>query len=323
MHDVIINQTKLGISVQTYFLLTRLFLLSVNFLFSQPLAAQSEEKNSSAQAEKQAKQSKNKSSPTKASIAMPIALIKQQKKDLQHYIGQEKVTPVLAGATDYLTIVNKYTSANSKGVAILLPDWHQGATNPKAINFLRKSLPDEGWTTIAIQPDNKPYNYPSMATTLTEQQKENKSLIDAYQTKLSALMTSVMKTTRKYPGIVIVIAQGNNAALLVDLYHQGHNKPANALLMLSSFRQSNIAFNASVNVSFAQQVAVSEYPVLDLYLKNDHPLTRNYAKKRRSLAKQEMKVYFRQRQLNNTASGYYPERELLTQINAWLRAIGW
>ncbi len=204
-----------------------------------------------------------------------------------------------------------------------MPDWQQGATNPKAINFLSKSLPEHGWTTIAIQPDNKPDNYPSQAIVLSEQEEENKKTIEEYQSKLSIMMSAMMKKAQEYPGIVIVIAQGNNAALLVDLYDKEKNKPANALLMLSSFLQSNISFNNSINEEFALKLALSEYPVLDLYLKNDHPLTINYAKLKHSLAQQEMKVYYRQRQLNNTISGYYPEQELLTQINSWLKAIGW
>ena len=79
----------------------------------------------------------------------------------------------MAGPDDYLTLVKRYTSANSKGVAILLPEWQQGATNPKAINFLRNALPAQGWSTIAIQPSNKPNNYPSTAITVAEQKKEN------------------------------------------------------------------------------------------------------------------------------------------------------
>jgi hypothetical protein len=47
------------------------------------------------------------------------------------------------------------------------------------------------------------------------------------------------------------------------------------------------------------------------------------AAQRKSLAKQEMKVYYRQRQLNNTITGYYPEKELLSQVKSWLKAIGW
>ena len=256
-------------------------------------------------------------------IKKPIALTKQYKEDLEHYLTGEQIKPLLAGPDDYLTLVKKYTSANSKGVAILLPDWQQGATNPKAINFLRNALPAEGWNTITIQPNNKPENYPSTAITVTEQKKENKITLADYKIKLKTMLNAVMNTAKEYPGIVLVIAQGNNAAFLVDLYSQDGSQLPNALIMLSSYRLSNYALINNVNENFARQLAATELPVFDLYLKHDNPLVLAKAAQRKSFAKQEMKVYYRQRQLNNTLTGYYPKEELLIQINSWLKAIGW
>jgi len=282
-----------------------------------------EEKNTDAAKEA----AKNKAVETKAAnsveIKEPIALTKQHKEDLKHYLASEQVKPLLAGPDDYLTLVKKYTSANSKGVVILLPEWQQGATNPKAINFLRNTLPAEGWSTIAIQPSSKPENYPSAAITLAEQIKENELIIEAYKNKLSTMLNAVMNTAKEYPGIVIVIAQGNNAALLVDIYSQEGSQLPNALILLSSYRQSTHVLTNSVNEDFAKQLAFTELPVLDLYLKYDNPIVLAKAAQRNSIAKQEMKVYYRQRQLNNTVTGYYPEKELLSQINGWLKAIGW
>jgi len=287
------------------------------------VSAFAEEKNTDALKEA----AKNKAAETKAAnsveIEEPIALTRQHKEDLKHYLASEQVKPLLAGPDDYLTLVKKYTSANSKGVVILLPEWQQGATNPKAINFLRNTLPAEGWSTIAIQPSNKPENYPSAAITLAEQIKENELVIEAYKNKLSTMLNAVMNTAKEYPGIVIVIAQGNNAALLVDIYSQEGSQLPNALILLSSYRQSTHVLTDSVNEDFAKQLAFTEIPVLDLYLKYDNPIVLAKAAQRNSIAKQEMKVYYRQRQLNNTMTGYYPEKELLSQINGWLKAIGW
>ena len=256
-------------------------------------------------------------------IKEPIPLTKQYKAALKHCLTSEQVKPLLAGPDDYLTLVKRYTSANSKGVAILLPEWQQGATNPKAINFLRNALPAQGWSTIAIQPSNKPDNYPSTAITVAEQKKENELILKEYKNKLGAMLNAVMNTAKEYPGIVLVIAQGNNAALLVDLYSETGNQLPNALILLSSYRKSNQALTNSVNEEFARQLAFTELPVLDLYLKHDNPLVLAKAAQRKSFAQQEMKVYYRQRQLNNNVTGYYPEKELLNQINGWLKAIGW
>ena len=256
-------------------------------------------------------------------IPMPVSLELQQKNDLNHYLAKEEIKPILAGLDDYITLVTKHSSQNNKGVAILLPDWQQGATNPKAINFLRTALPKQGWTTITIQPASKPSNYPSLALKIEDQQKENDDIIKEYKEKMSVMINAIMKKAREYPGIVLMVAQGNNGAMLADLYHQGKNKPANALILLSSYLQTSHAFIDSANEGFAQSIASSDYPVLDLTLKHDHPLVISKTAQRAALAKQEMKIYYRHRQLNNSMTGYYPERELLGQINGWLKTIGW
>ena len=256
-------------------------------------------------------------------VVMPTPRIKQQKQDINHYLAKEKVSPILAGPDDYLTIVNRYTSPNSKGVAILLPDWQQGATNPKAIHFLQESLPSHGWTTITVQPDNKPTNFPSTATDSNEQVEADKATIQAYKTKLSTMFKALMNKAKEHPGVVLVIAQGNHAAMLVDLIENEQNEAANALIMLSGFLDANSNQQSAFNTAFAQQVAISEYPIFDVLLKYDHPLAIAGAKERQIYSKQEMKVYYRQRQLNNSSTGYYPEQELIRQINSWLRAIGW
>ncbi|WP_232769268.1 DUF3530 family protein [Colwellia sp. Bg11-28] len=293
-----------------------LFLCMLTFICS-PLTF-AEEQKTDASAENTQKTA-NKVTP----IKKPIELTQQYKEDLKHYLTDEQVKPLLAGPDDYLTLVKRYTSANSKGVVILLPEWQQGATNPKAINYLRNALPAKGWSTIAIQPSNKPENYPSTEITVAEQKKENQLVLKEYKSKLNSMLNAVMNTAREYPGIVLVIAQGNNAALLVDIYSQDDSQQPNALIMLSSYRQSNHALINGVNENFARQVASTELPILDLYLKHDNPLVLNKAAQRRVFSKQEMKVYYRQRQLNNTVTGYYPEEELLSQINSWLKAIGW
>lgn len=267
--------------------------------------------------------SNNKSKANNSPVKPPIDSTKQYKADIKHYMASEEVRPLLAGPDDYITLFKKSTSANSKGIAILIPEWQQGATNPKAINYLRNALPSQGWSTLAVQPENKPQGYPSSALTLAEQKKENKRIIEAYQRKLNTLFSALMNTAKDYPGIVLVIAQGNNGALLIDTIAEEDSQQPNALILLSSYRQTNLTLTDSVNEHFALQLAYTELPILDLYLKFDNTTVLATAPKRKLIAQQEMKTYYRQRQLNNTITGYYPEQELLSQINSWLKSIGW
>ena len=265
---------------------------------------------------------------TSHSIPMPTPRIEQHKKDIKHYLPTKNVKPLLVGSNDYLTLITEYKTINSKGVAILLPDWQQGATNPKAINFLRKELPQHGWTTVSIQPDSIPENYPSSALTKEEKLKENHSILKNYKEKFGTLINSLIDKANDYPGIVLIIAQGNHGAMVVDLLNKEKKEPVilqspNALVLLSSYVLTNNIFVDESNKAFAKTIANSDYPILDLYLRHDNPIVVNKAKQRLSMSKQAMKVYFRQRQLNNSAMGYYPETELISQINRWIKSIGW
>ncbi len=260
-------------------------------------------------------------------IPLPVSVEQQHKEDLTHYLPTNRITPILAGPDDYITLVDENTSVNNKGVAILLPDWQQGAVNPKAINFLRKVLPNQGWTTISIQPANKPKNYPSKALKISEQKQANKVIIDEYKAKLTALINAVLTKSKEYPGIVIIIAQGNHGGMLVDIFDQQNENQngtaPNALILLSSYLLNSSKLLDETNTAFAKKLAYSEYPVLDLYLKYDNLIVLDKAAQRLAIANQELKAYYRQRQINNNATGYYPEQELLTQINSWLKSIGW
>ena len=257
-----------------------------------------------------------------------VPLIQQYKNDLKHYLPAHNVKPLLAGPDDYITLIKENSSAHNKGVAILLPDWQQGATNPKAINFLRKNLPLYGWTTISIQPTSKPESYPSNAIKVDEQKKENKTVLDNYKTKFAAMVNAVLSEANEYPGIIMIIAQGNHGAMIVDLLNQEDAQPSitqapNALILLSSYLLTNEMLIDEANTNFAKKLAASEYPVLDLYLKKDNHIVLYKMGQRLALSTQEMKAYYRQSQLNNSDMGYYPEKELLTQVNGWLRSIGW
>lgn len=262
-----------------------------------------------------------------SSTSLPSPLTQQYQQDLTHYLPAEQVKPLRVGTNDYITLVTENTSINDKGVAILLPDWQQSATNPKAINFLRKALPSQGWTTIAIQPPSMPENYPSKAIEVSEQQQQNDQILADYKLIFTAMMNATLEQTNRYPGIKVVIAQGHHGALLVEFFEQQAAKAnpimPNGVILLSSYLTTNEALIDEAHTDLAKKIAASNYPLLDLYLTFDHPIVLAKVKQRRALAKKAMKVYFRQRRLNSLAAGYYPEQALLRIINSWLKSIGW
>jgi hypothetical protein len=249
-------------------------------------------------------------------IFAPVDALKQKDQDITHYLTAGKVTPMIAGAKDFITIINENTSSNQKGVMILLPDWGMSATSSNALNYLQKTLPRQGWTTIAIQPPSRPIGYPSNALMLSLQIEENDKLLAQCQENLTSILNEVMKKAKDYPGIFVVVSKGSHAVLLADLYSRGKLESPSALVMLSGYINTD-------SLSFAKTLATSDFPVLDLFLSREHQLANTNASIRKAQATKEMKAYYRQSRLHNNQIGYYPEKQLLRSINGWLKSIGW
>ena len=251
-------------------------------------------------------------------IQPPFDLIQQQQGDLNHYLNDGSVFPVLLNNEEHpLLVIENRTSVN-KGVMLFLPDWHQQAINPKAINFLRKELPDQGWTTISIQPLKKPNNFPSISISDSERVKQNQESIEKYQEALSQLMTAVIKKAASYSGIIVVVAQGQNATLLSNVFMQEGIKLPTAFVMLSAFSSTS---------QLAEKTAVAlakiNIPVLDLSLKTDSHLIKQQVAQRQTKVNQLFRSGYRQKELFNFDTGYYPKQPLSKEINGWLKANGW
>lgn len=264
------------------------------------------------------KNSINKVQRSNIKITKPISTFEQQKTDLMHYFSKEKTQKIKVDTNEYVMLEEDSATHNNKGVVILLPDWQRGLTHSKAINNLRESLPQNGWSTISIQSPNKPTNYPSSALENKDVIEQNSKALMLYQNELKSLMNAVIEKAKNYPGIFLVISEGSQAAMLVNLFKDNQSLLPAALITLSAGMYSQ-----PENELFAKNMAMSELPVLDLILTRDNKLVLENAILRKKYATKEMKVYYRQKKLSNITPGDYPEKKLITEINGWLKSIGW
>lgn len=311
----------------------RFSIIFLSLLLSLPLplvAAESSTNNSATEKSETANANKNqqqqngdkkqaqKKQTTTSEIAAPVDSFEQQKSDINHYLSKEKIKPVLVGIDDYTTLIETNNSANAKGVMILIPDWQQSAVTPKALNYLRSQLPEQGWTTIAVHPPKKPDNYPSKAINLTEREQENSKTLKSYQESFAKLITQISDKASEYPGIIVMVVEGHNAPLLVNIYQQSDIEKPAAVIMLSGHLSTE-----KDNIAAAKNLSQTDLAVLDLWLKRDHPLVASSAKLRKKWVNQMLKINYRQKQLNNFNSSYYPNKLLVREISGWLKSLGW
>lgn len=251
-------------------------------------------------------------------IAPPIDTLANKKEDLKHYLPSEIIQPLLVGPNDHTTLISTNNAVNNKGVMILLPDWQQTAASPKALNALRNHFPDQGWTTISVLPPNKPTNYPSLAIDITARTEENTKVLNDYQQELAKIIEAVTEKAKGYPGIIVVVAEGHNAALLFNIYKEELAEKPTALIIMGAHLNDDMA-----NLTSATNLSLLELPVLDLYLKADNRLISKSIKLRKKLVNQELKSNFRQKIIYNIQTSYYPPASLIKEINGWLKSIGW
>lgn len=255
---------------------------------------------------------------SKITIADPVDFSQQQNDDLTHYVPKQQIQKILVGPDEHLTLVETNAAPNSKGVFILLPDWQQSSTSPKAFNALRKHFPQHGWTTITIQPPNKPENYPSHATEHSQQETENKEIISNYQQQLAKILSAVNDKAKTYPGIIVLVSAGHHASLVSTIYQQELSEKPMAFISLSGYLEDDIGSEVA-----AKALAEIDLPTLDLYLKTDNRLVMKNIMLRKKAVNQELKSNFRQKQLFNIHTGFYPAPQLFKEINGWLKSIGW
>ncbi len=277
-----------------------------------PLTQQSEDKTT------EPTTTQDSSSANRPEIVAPVDELEQQKSDLSHYLTTEQLTDILVQTQSFKITTATHETPQNKGTMILLPDWQQALTNPHAINYLRKQLPAIGWTTIAVTPPNAPQNFPSVAIDAQQRTTDNTEVLTSYKTFLVALLEQLYEQAKRHPGVIVVLSQGNHALLLPELINDGSLEAPAAMIMLSAYGITDeIASNG------AQQISQSNVPILDLHLKRDNYLVANTAKLRRKLTTQELTPGYRQRELHNVTTGYYPNEIMIKEIKGWLRSIGW
>ena len=294
----------------------RLTLLLVLFLLTFTVNAQQQQENDQQQASKPsttepaseppADQKTTNKPPSNKKIAPPISVTSLHQNDANWQLPKQILSPILVGTEDVVTLTQPDTLALNKGVVVLLPDWHQSVASPKAINFLRNDLPLKGWTTITVQPPAKPDNYPSNSSKDSQRNTENEQTLTAYRESITPLLQAVFDNALTYPGVFIVISEGNNAAQLMEIIQQQKIPAPNGIVLLSAHMET-----AADNLKFAQIMSESDTPVLDLVLSNDNRWAEHYAPIRKQHAKKALKTFYRQRQLQNTVTGYYPEKHSL------------
>jgi hypothetical protein len=253
----------------------------------------------------------------KAKAIMPAPVEHWHFEDVKYYEKSKFIKTLLAGDQDFLTIRQEELTGNPKGIAIIIPDWQQHTASPKAVNQLRKHLPLDGWHVVAILPPKKPDDFGQNTGTKAEIDLANKLALDTYKAELTLRAKVLLDEAQNFPGVIMVIAEGINAALLPELFNQKKLAKPGAFVSLSSYLPA-LGYEEPTSLELAR----TTFPVLDLYLDKDNIWVQHSAPHRKQAAIKQIKQSFRQIELYSQNINY-PDPELSKQIISWMASLGW
>lgn len=198
----------------------------------------------------------------------------------------------------FAALQREFLSRQFKGTAILVPAAAQHVANARQLNFLRHTLTLHGWNTLTILPPNTDFQG---------------------KTDNTALLQRLVAATNKAAvegGAIIVIAEGDNAAQINQLYVDQKLPAPAALVLLGAYQH-----NAQSGIALAHSLASQSIPLLDIIQPQDHHLAKHQLALRRQLMAQQQKAPYRQRFMEGT--DYAPDRQywLAQEIRGWLTSL--
>lgn len=224
--------------------------------------------------------------------------------DLQRQLPAEELLQLSAQQETFLVLKRDTLTSYTKGTAILISDTSEHAASPKHIDHLRQRLPLHGWHTLAMIP-------PELSTPLVDQNQTD------YHQRMLRRLQAVQQQALTQPGSIIIIAQGNSAAVVNRLLADGELAEPVAFVMLGAYLN-----DPQLNRSIAEALAQQQVATLELAHQLDNPGVARQLLRRQQLANKALKAVYRQRQL--TGSAYHADIQewALKEIVGWLSSIG-
>lgn len=227
-----------------------------------------------------------------------------QVEDLTRQLPAAEISKIDA-AEPVLLLQRPAMTASRKGTVILLADSAEHAASPKHIDHLRQQLNDYGWDTLSIMPPD--------AAMLTG----DGEAIAQFQTAVMQRISAAQQQARQQSGSVVIIAQGNSAAVLNQLYVAEQLPEPEALILLGAYLP-----DPQLNSELAKAIASHQIPTLDINHQYDNRFVNAQLALRQKWANKQLKPVYRQRQIIGSGLHQDVQQWVLQEIYGWLTSIG-
>lgn len=254
--------------------------------------------------------------------------------DIARQFYPEEFSSLMVGEDSVPVINTQPTSAIQRGVAILLVDQGHMGLNMAAAKRLATRLNKWGWYTL-ISPtylDNSGSSASETASTSRVEPMMSSAYpwlsFEGSQTQMTLLLNALYKHVENQKGFRLVITQGLTAAQLIALYSQPSETLArpDSLIVIAPFWPQR-----ALNLAIPQQLANTDFPILDVSLENYNNWDRQTVLARREAATTSLKMYYRQRSIDAYGLTVNPYDDtnspfvswLASEIYGWVTYLGW
>ena len=233
-----------------------------------------------------------------------VSLSQLQVDDLTRQLPAAEISQIDA-AEPVLLLQRPAMTASRKGTIILLADSAEHAASPKHIDHLRQQLNDYGWDTLSVMPPD--------AAMLTGEGDG----IKQFQTAIMQRISAAQQQARQQNGSVVIIAQGNSAAVLNQLYVAEQLAEPEALILLGAYLP-----DPQLNIELAKAIASHQIPTLDINHQYDNRFVNAHLALRQKWVNKQLKPVYRQRQIIGSGLQSDVQQWVLQEIYGWLTSIG-
>ena len=130
-------------------------------------------------------------------------------------------------------------------------------------------------------------------------------------------ISAAQQQARQQSGSVVVIAQGNSAAVLNQLYVAEQLAEPEALILLGAYLP-----DPQLNIELAKAIASHQIPTLDINHQYDNRFVNAQLALRQKWVNKQLKPVYRQRQIIGSGLHQEVQQWVLHEIYGWLTSIG-
>ena len=224
--------------------------------------------------------------------------------DLTRQILAEEVQ-MLGTEPQFLVLQRDAMTPSTRGTVLLIPDATEHAASAKHIDALRQQLNDYGWNTLAVMPPN------------TTEILNTDEAVQRYQNALQQRVSQAQQQAMQNAGSIVVIAQGNSAAILNRLYMTSALPEPAALILLGAYLPDE-----QQNRALARAIASHPIPTLDINHSRDNRFVKTQLQLRQKLANKLLKPVYRQRLIAGSGYNTDVQQWVLQEIYGWLTSVG-